>query len=295
MDETTIQSAKKFQQLLELKSHSMPYLFDKVFDNSGFFARRHSKKKLKLLKGIDEKLRLMLKSDEKVYFVTWGTDYSFLEAYFVGWMSHFISRMAVIFTTRRIILMSVNTSNQPRDLRSQLQYQRIEKVYRSFLGGSCVVRLRNKKEIIFSNLPNRDRKFIQKLIQDMSAGLSSAPAPAEAQGKEHLCPYCYEPVKEYPPSCESCKGGFKSPRKAFNLSLLFPGLGDWYLGHRGLAVLQIVGALFVWLTLLGTLLEEGQAPKEGLIVFGIIIVMMHLIDAFVTGHTAKKGIYPAKT
>lgn len=44
--------------------------------------------------------------------------------------------------------------------------------------------------------------------------------------------------------------------------LILPGLGDIYLGHRALGVLELIGSLFVWLIVITSLLAGGEGSLE---------------------------------
>lgn len=291
----SIEEAKRFQDLLELSSHDMPYSFDRIFEAKGFFRKRLSKKKFKLLKRIDEQIRFILNDNEKVYFITWGVESSFAESCFLGWVMYYINRMAFIFTTQRILLIQISPRNKPLELRSQVRYQTIEKVGRT-LFGHCKIRLRNGKKMIFIKVPKHDRKFMQTLITNLQADFKLL--PTEKVGKENLCPYCYAVVQDFPKECPQCQKGFKSASKAAWLSFIFPGLGDFYLGHRGLAVFEMVIMAFIWLGFWVSVFspDEGEEFKtlaDVILATVMVFVMFHGVDALVTGHIGKKGLYPS--
>ena len=52
---TSIEMANRFEDLIDLQSHDMPYSFDKIFSTEGWGAKSLSKKKFKLLKKIDSR------------------------------------------------------------------------------------------------------------------------------------------------------------------------------------------------------------------------------------------------
>src|SRR3989339_922268 len=98
---------KKFQELLNLPANDSPYLFDKIFDNSGFWARRLSKKKFKLLKNIDPVIRLMLRPGESVCFLTWGVEEATADVFLLGRFTSYINYRAFVLTTSRILLIQI--------------------------------------------------------------------------------------------------------------------------------------------------------------------------------------------
>ena len=285
-----IEDAKRFQDLLDLESHNMPYFFDHVFNDEGWRARSLSKKKFKLLKKIDPEIRKLLKADEKVYFLSLGVEESLVDSLFLGWLLYYINRVAFVFTTHRILLIQTR-QNRPLELRYQIRYPAITKVSRTSFG-NCQVKYRNGKTSVFSHMPKRDRKYLQEIVEKFrEAGPTAQP---DALGKENLCPRCFTKVDGYPAVCPFCQRPFKSANRAGILSLIFPGFGDFYLGHRGIAVLEVLTAAFVWFAVY--LPREGEEPHDllGILRVGLtIFLIMHGVDALVTRHVGRKGLYPA--
>ena len=87
-------------------------------------------------------------------------------------------------------------------------------------------------------------------------------------------------------------------------SLAFPGLGDFYLGHKGFATLELLGGLFAWfVTVVDPLVSGGLVDAETgevlivgtgyWITIAIFIGFMHSMDAIMTHHFAQKGHHPA--
>ena len=293
---TTLQSAKKYEELLSGEVAAEPYDYPVMFKADGFFARQRAKWRFKLLKGIDPKLRRILRSDERVYYVTTGTTVSLAEHFFVGWFAHYLNLRALIFTTERVLLLEVSR-NRPGKLVSQIPYAAIASV-KSTWTGICRVKLLNKKTYDFQSVAKPDRKFLADFLADVVKG-TNAPFQAEL-GLEHLCPHCYTLVPAHPLACPSCQGGIKSAKKAGLLSFIFPGLGDWYLGHRGRAVVELLGTGFLWLAfVIGPLLGGAdpavrQAPLDAAYwtTAAMILLGAHSIDAVMTHHFARKGHHP---
>ncbi len=290
------QTAKNFEDLLGESVEPSPYDYGMMFKADGFFAKRRSAARFKLLKGIDAKLRQVLRPGEKVFFMTPGTTVTLAEHFFVGWMAHYLNLRALVFTTDRVLLVEIDSSHKSGRLVSQIPYAAIATV-KSTWTGICRVKLLNKQTLDFQRVPKADRKFLADFLADIVKGTN---APFERmQGVEHLCPHCYRMVPSHPPACPTCTGEFKSPKKAAWLSLIFPGLGDWYLGHRGFAVIEMLGSAFGWFVLvIGPLLgTEPEADGEPLDteywIFAVIILFIgHAIDAVMTRHFALKGHHP---
>lgn len=284
-----LQSATRFQDLLVRRPEDDPYVFSSILNNDNWRARRLSAKKLKLLRAIDETLRPMLAQGEKVHFVTWGNRSSFWESYFLGWIAYSLNRRAIILTDSRIILLHIDWRMRPRIFRSQVRYLAIDTLTWPLLGGTKL-KLRRKKTHHFTHVPRRDRLHIREFVRRKKMEFRGY--AADRTDIQHLCPYCHKPVVGSPPKCLPCRVGFKSPAKAALLSLLFPGLGDLYLGHKTYAVVEILFAALIWLGFLLPDLESPESLTVKLIAAGFVFGLMHGVDALATRHIARKGLYP---
>lgn len=69
-------------------------------------------------------------------------------------------------------------------------------------------------------------------------------------------------------------------------SLILPGWGDIYLGHRLLGYIEVLGALFVWLIFFD-LLMSGLA--EDLIIGLLLLVFYNGADSMLTYCMTRKG------
>lgn len=289
---TPMETARRFQDLMSLESHDVPYLFDKIFSAEGWRARSLSKKKFKLLKKIDSQVRAMLREGEKVYFITWGVESSLLESFFVGQIMYYINRAAFVFTTERILLLQISVRNKPLHLKSQIEYLAIAKIGRTMLG-NCKIKFQSGKTSVFEKVPKGDRKFMQEVIEHLRSGIATR--GIDIKEKENLCPRCYAAVEGFPLSCSHCDKPFKSANKAAWLSLIFPGLGKLYLGVlRTFAVFEIVVVSLAWVFWFGFVIQE-ERPEVVLVLLEVLafFVTLHGIAAIVTRHIGRKGIYPS--
>ena len=292
---TTVQSAKKYEELLGADVAASPYEYATLFKAEGFFGRQRAKARFKLLKAIDVKLRHMLEPGEKVFYLTTGTTTTAGERFFVGWLSYYWNMRALVFTARRVLLLQIGVRQRPLELVSQLPYASITSV-KSTWNGMCAIKLLNRKTLNFQSVPKADRAFLIEFLADI-VQLTNAPFEHK-RGIEHLCPHCFTFVPEYPAACPKCDGLFKSARKAGLLSLLFPGVGGWYLGHRWTALFEMIVTGVLWyLLVFAPLLGFGtpdQVPlgTEYWVTVGVVLLLTHLIDGITTHHFARKGHYP---
>ena len=293
---TTVESAKNYEELLGNSVAPSPYEYATLFKADGFMGKRRCKQRLKLLKAVDFKLRHILERGEKVHFITSGTTGSASERFLVGWVAYYLDRRILVFTSRRVLLLHVTARHRPMELVSQLPYANIAGV-KSTWGGVCTIKLLNRVTINFQHIPATDRDFLVEFLTDI-VQLTNAPFE-HARGIEHLCPHCYTFIPDFPRSCSSCKGEFKSARIAGLLSLLFPGLGGFYLGHRWTSTFELLGTVALWAGLIALPLlgKSDFFPKtldpEYWMTIAAIVLVVHGIDAVVTHHFARKGIYPS--
>jgi TM2 domain-containing membrane protein YozV len=286
-----LHSVPRFQDLLVRRPEDDPYVFPSIFNNDTWRARRLSTKKLKLLKAVDETLRPMLAQGEKVHFVSWGNRISFWESYLLGWIAYALTRQAIVLTDSRMLLVHIDRKFRPRIFRSQVKYLAIDTLAWPLLGG-MKLKLRRKKTHRFSYVPRADRVQMREFIRRKKMEFRGY--AADRSDIQDLCPHCHKPVVGSPPTCLPCRVGFKSPTKAALLSLLFPGLGDLYLGHKVHGIVEILFAALIWFGFLLPQPESTTSLTVMLIGAAILFVFMHGFDALATRHIGRKGLYPAE-
>lgn len=265
-----------------------PYALETILDRSTWAARRLSKKKQKLLTRVDGKVRRILEPGERVRYVTFGSGVSFWESYFLGWAMYYLNSRAILLTDRRMILLQIDARRRPRELVSQIRYGAIRKIGRTLLGNTRMT-LGDGKRHVLAYVPRRDRKFLRRLTDWIEGSLQK-----ETTGWQDLCPHCYKPVAGRPRMCSACRGGIKSARKAGLLSLLFPGLGDLYLGHWKFAIFEIGFAALLWMLVMMPDPEIEKTPMVLLIMVTFVLVFFHIPDAIGTWYIGRKGLYPER-
>jgi hypothetical protein len=282
-----------FQQALDSKEHPLPYIFTSIFNADSWGAKRLSKMKFNILKTLDPLLGKMLNENEQVFYISYGVQSVPLEQMFMGWMVYLLNRRVFIFTNKRILLIQVKGKFAPWDLLNQIPYENITKIKRSF--ATIRIIYTNGKSAVFSGMSGYDRKNIP-LITEKIREKRGTPENTGPAGAEKLCPYCFTVINGFPSGCDTCKRPFKSAAKAGLLSLLFPGFGDFYLGHRYFALLEIIGTAIIWVIILSSAGEsdEPMSLAERLILVVVFFTFAHGMDALLTFFTGRKGIYPAK-
>ena len=292
--EAILSSASDPSDLLNISDSGIPYRFDQIFSAQGFGAKRLAKNRLKLMKAIDPHVQTLLAPGEKVQFVSWGVEYSWVEQYLMGLWAYLINRRALVFTDQRILMIQINSRRKVLDLKTQLRFQAIDKFVKRRFGYSEFL-MRNGKKFTIRGIPRKDRKAIKSLVDER---LSATRADAPGLGIENLCPKCGNKVMGFPERCNQCAQAFKSANKAGWLSLALPGLGDLYLGHRALGIMEILGALFAWGAIVCplawiTFVEGGPWIVPAGVASGVF-VFVHGTDCWITRRVGFKGIYPER-
>jgi hypothetical protein len=163
----------------------------------------------------------------------------------------------------------------------QIRYEEIKKVRRGLFRTNIVLDRKKGKRRVFTGMKSYLSAELQRFFEgkiDPNASLND-----DAPLREHICPACFEPLPAKLESCNKCMAAFKTPKKAMLRSLVLPGWGDIYLGHRVLGFLELIGALMVWFIVIALF-------ADGAIATGVFfLVFCNGLDALLTLHMARKG------
>ena len=255
-------------------------------DKKGRYKTRLNNLKLKLLGAVKATLDQLLEQDEQVLHVAAATAYYPFELIFGnGWLTMLYNRYIVVATNRRLVAVNTNyRMTKPSHYLFQFPYETIKKISRGLFGTSLSLTRKKGKRRTFTAikraLAGEMKNFISTQI-DPSASLD-----AKAFPQENLCPACFKALPAKLTACPGCRAPFKTPRKAALRSLLLPGWGDIYLGHRFLGGLELLGSVLVWIFVASSLLSNSP---EGLTMAIVILLFFNGLDSLVTLHMAKKG------
>lgn len=286
-----LQSAHDFEQLLTPASGHFPYDFNSIFRPEGILGKRREKTRFNLLRQLDESIRSVLAEGETVQMVSHGLENSIFEQMFLGWMVYYLNLTAFVLTDRRLLLFQITSRHQPKTFVKQYRFGAIQAV--SFgMGRSLKVTGADGKTTAFARLPGQDGKRLAVFLQ----GSIKAGGSIQAISKESLCPSCHVPIQGIPEACHGCGQLFKSPVRAGFLSLLFPGVGDLYLGHYGLAAFEVIAGVLVWTVFTLDFMDASltSAPlsmPEAFLASALLIVpFLHVPDALATWRIGCKGL-----
>jgi hypothetical protein len=272
------------EELKALLPASIAVRFEEMFpDVRRGRIKRRDRKRAEMLRKAEPVLQRALNPMEVVRFTTNGVRQLTWWLLTAGSMNPFANRTTLVLTDRRVLLIHTDSKQQPRMFANQLPLERI----RSTSGRNSYIFIRSGREqLMFHGVKRSEARQLKGLLEATAT---------KKGGWQNLCPRCFTATDDAPLSCEKCGEEFKSPKKAALRSLLFPGLGDFYLGYRKYAMLEIMGAGLLWALFVSTLVPTVMAKGlEGAIVAGPLLALLAIIhtgDALLTRAKAKTGLH----
>ena len=255
-------------------------------NKKGNFKTGQNTFKTKILDAVKDVVEKMLRKDEVVMHIAAGTAYYPVEIFLGnGWLTMLYNRYAIIATNQRLLMVNTNhRMTKPAHYVHQMPYTSIKKVERGLFRTNIVLIPKKGKRKTFTSMKTylsaEMSQFIRKHID------SASPVGEQKSVLTDLCPACYAVLEKNLINCTACAAEFKTPKKALLKSLILPGWGDIYLGHRLLGCLEALGSLFIWLIFFG-LLMSGLA--EDLIIGFFLLVFYNGADSLLTYYMARKG------
>jgi len=272
------------EELKALLPASIAVRFEEMFPNvrNGRIKRR-DRRRAEMLRKAEPVLQLALNPMEVVRFTTNGVRQLTWWLLTAGSMNPFANRTTLVLTDRRVLLIHTDSKQRPRLFANQLPLERI----RSTSGRNSYVFIRSGREqLMFHGVKRSEARQLKGLLES---------AATKKGGWQNLCPHCFTATDDAPLCCAKCGEVFKSPKKAALRSLFFPGLGDFYLGYRKYAMLEIIGASLLWALFLSTLVPAVMSKGlDGLLVAGPLLALLALIhvgDALLTRAKAMTGLH----
>lgn len=260
-------------------------------NNGGGYKSRKNKFKIKVLKGVHGILDRMLKDGERVMKIGKGVAYYPVELLLgSGWLTIIYNYYALVGTNQRLIFINIHRrKNYPTHYLFQMIYEEIKKVKQGILFSKLILSRVKGKRRIFTSV----KRYIAKELKQFITNQKGSVRVVESRKAylENLCPSCFVPLEKGLLSCPMCRATFKEPKGAFLRSLLLPGLGDIYLGHRFLGILELTGSLIVWSFVISLLLSG----EEGALIMAVFLLLFYnLFDGLLTLHMGKKGYMLAR-
>jgi hypothetical protein len=272
------------EELKALLPASIAVRFEEMFpDVRNGRIRKRDRKRAEMLRKAEPVLQRLLNPMEVVRFATNGVRQLTWWLLTAGSMNPFANRTTLVLTDRRVLLIHTDSKQRPRMFATQLPLDRI----RATSGRNSYIFIRTGREqLMFHGVKRSEARQLKGLLESTAS---------KKGGWQNLCPRCFAATDDAPLSCEKCGEEFKSPKKATLRSLLLPGLGDFYLGYRKYALLEIMGVTLLWALFLSTLVPAIMTRGfEGVVVAGPIfalLALVHIGDALLTRAKAKTALH----
>jgi hypothetical protein len=242
--------------------------------------RRRSRRHFRLLKRVDGTLREIVEPNEKVVFLTRVRGFSFWEQWVLGW------RRAVVLTDCRAIFLQLDAGRRPRLLHRHVAYGAIATV--NGRRGRVTVGTRGGDTLNLRGLRRADRAVVVERLWSAAKGNRGAKA---SSGIESLCPYCHKGLTGRPRSCPSCLRDFTRGWLSALSSLVIPGLGDFRIGYRAFAVLELLTAVTIWVAYLFGPEAWGMPGLRSALSPEWVFTAVHGADAVLTWRIVRSGIF----
>jgi len=269
---------------LDLDKFDLEAIF--IPTKKGMYKTSKNKFKARILKSVLEKANRILTAGEKVFRIGKGTAYYPAELLIGnGYLTMLYNQYAILCTNKRLLFVNIDSRvTRTTHYVFQIVYEDIKSIKKGFLLGHFIINRRRGKRRVYTAvkrfLLNDIKDFVEKTLTSIDG--NSTPQPP----LEKLCPACFIPLKENLAQCPQCSVQFKKPKTAFLKSLIVPGWGDIYLGHRFLGVFELMGSALVWLIVISLLLSGAGG---NLAVAAAIFLFYNLMDGLLTYHMAGKG------
>ncbi len=217
-----------------------------VPNKKGGYKTGRNKFKVKILKAIGHILNKVLVQDEQVLRVAQGVAYFPSEIFFGnGILTMMSNYYAILATNRRLVFININSrTTKPTHYIFQLPYENIKKTRLGSIFSRFTLKSVKGKSRVFTYMKRYLVKELKDFVPNKIATVQTV-SKAEAQ-PENICPACFLPTEAVNNACPYCEAKFKTSLGAFVRSLILPGWGDIYLGHKGLGTLELLGSLIVW-------------------------------------------------
>jgi hypothetical protein len=269
---------------LDLAKFDLEAIF--IPTKKGTYKTGKNKFKARILKSVLEKANKILTADEKIFRIAKGTAYYPAELLIGnGYLTMLYNQYAILCTNKRLLFINIDSRvTRATHYVFQIVYEEIKSIKKGLLLGHLIINRRRGKRRVYNAVKRYLLNDIKEFVEKAVAGIDEKATPQPPL--EKLCPACFIPLEENLTQCPKCSAQFKKPKTAFLKSLMLPGWGDIYLGHRLLGVFELMGSALVWLIVISLLLSGAG---EDLVVAAAVFLFYNLLDGLLTYHMAGKG------
>lgn len=263
-------------------------------NKKGGYKTGRNRFKVKILKAVGHLLNKVLVQDEQVLRVAQGVAYYPAEILFGnGILTMMSNYYAILVTNRRLVFININSrTTKPTNYIMQLPYANIKKASFGTIFSRMILKSVTGKNRTFTYMKRYLVKELKEFILNKITTVKTT-SKGEVQ-PENICPACFLPTAAVNNTCPYCEAKFKTPLGGFVRSLILPGWGDIYLGHKGLGTFELLGSFVVWgvvIVLVAGSLKSGQNADltANLIIAAVVLLFYNVSDAIFTYFMGKKG------
>jgi hypothetical protein len=213
-------------------------------------------------------LARVLEPDEAVFYAARClAPASGFEKYSFGWHSYYVMGTMLVITNRRLLhfhlkIKSFGGWEWGRGVRSVHWGDIEEAKAKGWLNPVLRLKYNSGVKEEYWGFRRGDIKAIKLLLDALLPQSVGDASPSQAMAP--LCPECLAVFRPEDNQCGQCGLAFKSQKEMIWRSLAFPGGGYFYVGARGLGIIDAAVESVILGLLLGSLLIAAGLPEAGL-------------------------------
>jgi nitroreductase len=245
---------------------------------------------------IDPALRRLLADGERVAWIAPAVHVPRLvEALGLGVWYRFFFRVALVFTDRRLIELSLDGGGQRLGTRTlSFPWTGTRRLRHGLL--SLALSPQHGRTQKWRLTVRADRRVVAALAARLTQqSIGTAPPENRAVPLWH-CPRCAAEVAAQAGDCPSCATVFRSRRLAVALAFAFPGAGLFYTGHPVLGALDLLGELFLAAVIAVLLLSsESSADTLAYVAVGAVLFLLTKLESAHLAHLFAARTVPEES
>lgn len=245
---------------------------------------RTEKRNAKILQKLQPALQRTLLPGETVFSIVRArSPLSLVEQITAAWWTAALAACAIVVTNKRVLFFPVKRDGSWKESIRAVQWGDVEELKpKGLLIRNVSFRFKNGTKLTYTNFGRGDARkmavIAAALIPAASGEVSST------QGLVQLCPDCRNVLTEGHYLCPACGLVFKNEQTMVLRSIVLPGGGYFYTGHRGIAIFLAVVEGYLVLEIL-LLLFAGLASSTAIPNIRSALLVLAFFWAIETGIT----------
>jgi hypothetical protein len=261
----------------------VPTRVDLAFTNKAGVVKNGIRKDTeKMLRNLRTPLQRLLAPDEFVVYVAGAcAPMSGVEQYTFGYFAQFVSRVALVFTNKRLLAFRVNHKGAWRNSLRGCPWGDVQSgKLTGWLLRCLKLQYANGKKESYWALKARDKAKLNIVVPKLLE--ANAGAQTHAQSMQPLCPTCAATLVERQYECTACGQKFRSEDSLWWRTFI-PGGAYFYAKQTGMGIMHAIGDTFIFLETLvlfaAALAAKPQSktpakPQDFWLVFGVFFLLL---------------------